>query len=321
MGRFLAGLGMAAILFCPAVHAQDTPSLDPAKPPVVVPAGPPADARVTIPVAIGGKGPWNFIVDTGAQRTVIARDLAQQLALPPGIAVTVISMTGRTDTPTVALPRLSFGADGIENIEAPVLEGRDIGAPGLLGLDGLHEKRLLLDFRTGRMEISDSDHGLRVPIDPDTIVVRAKRRKGQLILLDSQVNGIAVNIMLDTGTNISVGNLALMRRLQARGLLPGVEPGRLTSVTGGSLEGPTGIIAALRLGPVTLQGVPVLFADVSPFDHLRLRERPALLLGIDALRLFDRVAIDFGRGRVDFLLPDSGALDPLHFAQALPAKG
>lgn len=319
MARFLAGLACAAMLFCPAVQAQNAPLPDPAAPPVVVPTGPPVDARVTIPVAIGGKGPWNFIVDTGAQRTVIARDLAQQLALPAGVPVTIISMTGRSDTVTVALPRLSFGADGIENIEAPVLESRDIGAPGLLGLDGLHEKRLLLDFRAGRMGISDSR--LRVTSDPDTIIVQARRRKGQLILLNSQVNGIDVNIMLDTGTNISVGNLALMRMLQARGLLPGVEPGRLTSVTGGSLEGPTGIIAALRLGPVTLKGVPVLFADVSPFDHLRLKQRPALLLGIDALRLFDRVAIDFGRGRVDFLLPDSGALDPLHFAEARPAKG
>ncbi|MEJ7932695.1 aspartyl protease family protein [Sphingobium sp. AN558] len=319
MRRFRAGLALAAVLFCPIARAQNALPLDPATPPVIVPAGPPADARVTIAVAIGGKGPWNFIVDTGAQRTVIARDLAQQLALPPGVPVTVISMTGRTDTPTVALPRLSFGTDGIDDIEAPVLEGRDIGAAGLLGLDGLHAKRLLLDFRTGRMEISDS--GPRMAVDRDTIVVQARRRKGQLILLGSQVNGMKVDIMLDTGTNISVGNLALMRKLQTKGLLPGLEPASLTSVTGGSLAGPAGIIAAIRLGPVTLKGVPVMFADVSPFAHLGLRGRPALLLGIDALRLFDRVAIDFGRGKVDFLLPDTGALDPLRFAQALPVRG
>ncbi|MBA2770996.1 MAG: aspartyl protease family protein [Sphingomonas sp.] len=44
--------------------------------------------RMTVPVSIGGRGPYRFVVDTGAERTVISRELARELSLdagpPPG---------------------------------------------------------------------------------------------------------------------------------------------------------------------------------------------------------------------------------------------
>ncbi|MEC3912879.1 retroviral-like aspartic protease family protein [Sphingobium sp. CR2-8] len=312
----------------PPLAAQDAaptngdpaPSLDPDIPPAVVQTAPSLDARVTIPISIDGKGPWNFIIDTGSQRTVIARELAQALALPPRADVTIISMTGRSQARTVALPRLGFGGSLIDDIEAPVLEGADLGAPGLLGLDSLHAKRVTLNFRTGRMEIANSA-ARRPPVDPETIVVEARRRRGQLILLDSDVNGMKVAIMLDTGTNFSIGNLALRDRLISKKRAPSMMEATLTSVTGGLLTGQVGRIASVRMGRVNLKDVPLLFADASPFTELGMRDKPALLLGISALRIFDRVAIDFGRGKVDFLLPDASAAKGLRFAAKNGTEG
>src|SRR3546814_7741721 len=138
-------------------------------------------------------------------------------------------MTGRAAVDTVAVPRLGFGKTVVDDIEAPVLEGEHIGAAGLLGLDGLHAKRLLLNFRTGRMEISSSKSSWR---DPNVIVVEARRRQGQLILLDSDVNGMQVSIIHDTGTSISVGNMALMNKLVRTKKAHALELVTLTSVTG-----------------------------------------------------------------------------------------
>lgn len=323
MARLRVLLGIALGLGCAPLAARDAPppipandpvTLDPTVPPALVQAGPSLDQRVTIPIHIDGKGPWNFIIDTGSQRTVIARDLAERLALPTRSTVTIISMTGRSQATTVAVPRLGFGDDMLDDIEAPVLEGDDLGAPGLLGLDSLHAKRVLLNFRTGRMEISDSSARHRVAVDPDTIVVQARRRRGQLILLDSEVNGMRVAIILDTGTNFSVGNLALRDRLIAKKRAPAMIEASLISVTGGQLTGQVGRIKSVRMGRVNMIDVPVLFADASPFVELGMQDKPALLLGISALRIFDRVAIDFGRGKVDFLLSDTGALDRTRFA-------
>lgn len=317
MGHFRAVLGIAAAVAWFPLGAQQ-PALDPAVPPAVVQTVPTPDDRVTIPIHIGGRGPWNFVIDTGAQRTVISRDLAQRLALTPATPVTVISMTGRTETPTVAIPRLGFGETVVHDIEAPVLEGEHLGAAGLLGLDGLHAKRLTLNFRTGRMQISESRRADR---DPDAIIVEAQRRRGQLILLDSQVNRMKVNIILDTGTTISVGNSALMNRLIRRKRAPILQGTRFISVTGEEMTGQLGQIGEVRMGGVTLRNIPVLFADAAPFRELGLQDKPALLLGIQALKAFDRVAIDFGRGKVDFLLPDAGSLDPGRLANLLRARG
>jgi predicted aspartyl protease len=310
MRRLRAALAIAIAIAAPPLLAQNA-ALDPDDPPAVVRTGPSVDTRITIPIQIDGKGPWNFVVDTGSQRTVIARDLAERLALPIRDRVTVISMTGRSEVDTVAVPRLGFGKTVVDEIEAPVLEAENIGASGLLGLDGLHAKRLLLNFRTGRMEISSSKPGWR---DPNAIIVEARRRKGQLILLDSDVNGAKVNIILDTGTSISVGNMALMAKLTRKGKAPALSEVTLTSVTGEILSGQLGLIDQVRMGRVTLKGIPVMFVDAAPFAELDLQDKPALLLGIGALRAFDRVAIDFGRGKVDFLLPDAGLLDRARFA-------
>jgi hypothetical protein len=87
-------------------------------------------------------------------------------------------------------------------------------------------------------------------------------------------------------------------------------------VTGGTIAGEVGLIGTVRMGGVNLTQVPVVFADVTPFAELGMRDKPALLLGIGALRGFDRVAIDFGRGKVDFLLPDASGLDRRQFAAA-----
>ncbi|MET0372532.1 MAG: retroviral-like aspartic protease family protein [Sphingobium sp.] len=313
---------LAAVLtLCLATPAAANEPLPPAgsdEEKAVIPLHDPADERVTVPVSIDGKGPWHFVVDTGAQRTVISRALADELALTRGAMVTVLSMTGTSQADTVALPRLGFGQGTVDNIEAPVLEGQHLGAAGLLGLDGLQSKRLLLDFRSGRMEISRSR---RAAVAGDAILVEARRRRGQLILLDSDINGMRVNIVLDTGTDISVGNIALMEKLMRQKRAPKLSRATLTSVTGETLTGLAGAIDTVRMGRVTLKGLGVLFADAAPFAELGLRDKPALLLGINALRVFDRVAIDFGTSRVDFLLPDLGAMDKARFAEAGAGAG
>ena len=65
------------------------------------------------------------------------------------------------------------------------------------------------------------------------LIVEARRRKGQLILLDSDVNGMKVNIILDTGANFSVGNLALRDKLVRKKRAPAPASGGGPSSGGG----------------------------------------------------------------------------------------
>src|SRR5688500_6043122 len=54
---------------------------------------PDAQERMTVPVSISGRGPFRFLVDTGAERTVISAELARQLGLGSGAKPTLHSMT------------------------------------------------------------------------------------------------------------------------------------------------------------------------------------------------------------------------------------
>lgn len=259
--------------------------------------------RMTVPVQIDGKGPYAFVVDTGAERTVISRELAGTLKLGSGGSAQLHSMTGEGSVDMVIIPTLSVTADQVRGIRAPALAQAHLGAAGMLGIDSLKKNRVLLDFTKQTMTVSASGKRV-VRSDPDEIIVTAKSRFGQLILADADVDGNAVSVIIDTGAQVSVGNMALRRKVFGRNpkrVLPQVE---LISVTGGRMMAEYARIEKIKIGGVTLTDMPVAFADAHPFKKFELSKKPALLLGMNALRAFDRVAVDFANRRVHFLLPD-----------------
>jgi len=65
----------------------------------------------------------------------------------------------------------------------------------------------------------------------------------------------------------------------------------------------------VRLGGAKIIDIPIAFADVHAFAKLGLTKRPAIMLGMDTLKLFDRVSVDFANRRVRLLRPGSSALD------------
>jgi hypothetical protein len=65
-------------------------------------------------------------------------------------------------------------------------------------------------------------------------------------------------------------------------------------------------IAHMRIGGVELKGMPVAFTDAELFHKLGLTDKPSLLLGMDVLRNFSRVSVDFANRSVRFLLPGQG---------------
>ncbi|PZU58235.1 MAG: hypothetical protein DI547_10850 [Sphingobium sp.] len=306
---------LGALLLPFAAAAQQAPAPDPDDPPAVVRSGVDKADRITIPIQIAGTGPFDFIIDTGSQRTVISRELADRLALAPATDVKVLSIAGMSDARTVTVPQLSFGSSVMAPVQAPVFAADHLGGAGLLGLDGLHRKRLVLDFRTGRMQITPSSKSRpAIPPGDHTVVVEGRMKEGQLILMDSNADKVRVRIMLDTGSEYSIGNYALLRALQKRDPGTIVHDTVITGVTGEEISGQWGRLRIVRMGGMTMRNLPVVFADAAPFALLGLQDKPALMLGVNALRGFDRVAIDFGRKRVDFLMPDQSSLAGARFA-------
>ena len=266
------------------------------------------DDRMTMPVKIDGGGSYDFIIDTGSQRTIVATELAQKLALPARTPVEIVSMAGRVTVSTVTLGELRFGDHFVEELVALSIGHSDLGSAGIIGLDGLKDKRLTLNFTERRMDVGKSRSAPKRNNDPNTIVVEARSRLGQLILVDSRIDGQKVSVILDTGAEMSIGNMALFNRLKLKRLVIPPTPTTLTSVTGINVPALFTIVRRMTIGSMTLQNVPMVFLDAAPFDALELGDKPAMLLGMRMLRMFDRVAIDFGNRHVDFHLKQ-GAMD------------
>ena len=265
--------------------------------------------RMTVDVSVGGHGPYRFLVDTGSERTIISRQLARRLQLESGKNTVLHSVIGVNDVRTVNIPKLRVSNKTMSVTNAPALEAANIGADGMLGIDSLRAQKVLFDFKAGTMAITPSSRSAE-SYDKDTIVVRARARKGRLVFTHAHVDGQEVTVIIDTGSQVSIGNLALERAMVKRRIWLAPEPLTIQSVTGETMVANVTILKELQLGAsVGLHKLPVAFATAHIFRKLDLEKKPALLLGMNAMRAFDRISIDFASKKVRFVLPATGMRD------------
>jgi predicted aspartyl protease len=264
--------------------------------------------RMTVPVSVQGTGPYRFLVDTGADRTAVSRDIVNRLGLAAGSAASLHSIAGVSTVATATVPSLQLTRKAVRVVDAPVLERSNMGADGILGVDSLRSQRIVFDFEGQTMSIVPS--ATRDFRDgPDAIVIEASRRNGRLVVTQANINGRPVTVVLDTGAQVSVGNEALRRQLLGRKTPRDSQTVELQSVTGDKLSGQYTYVRELKLGAVTLSDLAVVFADAHTFTQLKLDDRPALLLGMNAMRAFKKVSIDFANRKFRVLLPERSALD------------
>jgi predicted aspartyl protease len=265
------------------------------------------DDRMTVPVRLAGTGPYQFLVDTGANRTAISSAIVAKLNLPHGNAVTLHSTTGTTTVNTAQVPSLELTQLPQKQIEAAVLEAVNMGADGIVGADVLRSQRVQFDFDKKIMSVVPS----RTPDfrdEPGTIVIEARRKNGRLIVTDAVADGQPLTIVLDTGSDLCVGNQALRDALLRRSLIDGRQTVQLQSVTGGVVSGDYMFFRRLEIGGIALDNLAVVFAEVHTFKQLKLESKPTLLLGMNAFRAFKRVSIDFANRKFRVVVPEHSEL-------------
>lgn len=265
------------------------------------------DQRLTVPVRVSGAGPFQFIVDTGADRTAVSREVARQLGVTGGEEASLHTVTGVSTVTTAQIHDLQLTRKPVKEIDAPLLDAANIGADGIIGVDSLRSQRVVFDFQAKTLEIVPS----AVPDfhdEPGTIVVQAARKNGRLVVTDATANGRSVTVVIDTGSQISIGNQALRNELVGRGLINPSQQVELQSVTGQTITGDYMFVRDLEIGGVTLKNLAIVFADAHTFKQLRLDQKPALLLGMNAIRAFKKVSIDFASRKFRVVLPESSSL-------------
>jgi len=257
------------------------------------------ETRLTVQVLVNGRGPYNFVVDSGADTSVVGLRIARSLELPLGTPAILNSMTARNLVDRVKVDELTLGPTTVRNLQLPALRESDVGGDGMIGIDALVHQRLMMDFEKRLIKVEDA----RIPVKPlpGEIVVIGRRYRGQLILTQVRAANLPLEAVIDTGTQITIGNLALRDKLirKNRGKFVTIP---VIGVTGETAHLEVAKIAELQLGPVLLHDVPMAFADVPPFKLFGLSNQPALLLGTDILESFRRISLDFRSRKVRFQL-------------------
>ena len=303
-GLCLAGAGRAAppktVDGLAIAPGPSSPDAEPPKPAETLRLAADAASRLTLPVMVDGQGPFDFVIDTAAERTVLSRELAATAHLPAGPAILVRGAAGDETEATAAVRSLQVGERTVRDVDAPLLAAADLGAAGMLGVDALKDQHIVLDFQHHRMTSSRS-RNRRDAEDASAIVVRGQYRFGELILVDAYIRNVVVYVILDTGAQTSIGNPALRRMLTTGD--PAADrfvDTKVISVTGQTVPAEYKVISALNIGALTVRNLPLAFARLHTFDIYGLTDRPALLLGMDILGKFRRVTIDFKQREVDF---------------------
>ena len=315
--RFLGIAALALTASTPGLAQNSAP----AAPPGVAPAGVDNNTqtedvrfrtdsgdRMTVPVRLSGMGPYRFLIDTGADRTAISAELAGRLNYAKGDVAALHSIAGVSRITTAVVPSLELTRKEVRNIQAPLLQGVYMGADGILGTDSLRSQRVLFDFEANTLSIVPS----AVPdfrAEPGTIVVQGTRRNGRLVVTDATANGHVVIVVIDTGSQVTIGNEALRRVLMRDRMLSTPQQVVIESVTGEKVTGDYMFVRQLDVGGVGLNNLAVVFLDAHTFKQLKLDKKPALLLGMNAMRAFKKVSIDFASRKLRVVIPEHSALD------------
>lgn len=260
--------------------------------------------RMTVETMINGRGPYRFVVDSGADRSVVSEVLASSLALPRGRDVMVHGIGGSAVTPTAHIDQLITGDARLSGVELPILPPGRVGGDGLLGVDILQNRAVVMDFRQRKLEVRQSTPEYRMFRRPQEVQVVADQKFGRLTIVNCRINGVRTLAFIDSGAGSSIGNMALSRAIQARAR-KNADPAlavRLLGVAGSETIGEYRILKSLSMGDLRMTNLAVVFADLHIFDHWKIADKPAILLGVDVLKLFARVELDFGSDQLRFRL-------------------
>jgi hypothetical protein len=252
--------------------------------------------RIWAPVSVNGQGPFRLVLDTGASHSALTARVVEALGITfdPSRTVLLRGATGSVQVPMVPVETLEFGDLLVEPRRLPIIPDALGGAEGVLGTDGLAGKRIHIDFRNDSITIMRSKNE-RAASGYATIPVRFLR--GRLLVVNAFLGGLAVQAVIDTGGQATLGNEALRialaerRRRQQQDAMP-------DDVTGATLDIQVGSRVAtpsLALGEILVRNPAMTFADFEIFEHWKMTEEPAMLIGMDVLGLLDTLIIDYRR--------------------------
>lgn len=261
--------------------------------------------RIWAPVFINGRGPFRLVLDTGASHSGVTAMVALALGIPTDQSppVTLRGVTGFATVPTIHVDTLSVGDVAVDSPMLPIVPDAMGGAEGILGFEGLSNKRIFIDFRHDQITIAYS-RGEKAARDFTRIPFRSLH--GQLIVVDAMIGEVRTKAIIDTGGQTTIANLALRDALARRNAAKKGRPDQIVGATMAVESGEIIATPAIEIGSIKLLDPGVTFGDLYIFKQWKLTREPAILIGMDALGVLDALIIDYRQHELQLRLHKSG---------------
>ena len=308
--RWLLG-AVACCLFLPgSALAQETPDPPPLtdiaplpditvaapEPKYVAPTTRDRIGRIWAPVLINGEGPYRLVLDTGASRSAVTDRVAGQLKLPIYTdSVRLRGVTGTAVASSIKADTLEVGELLVENVTMPIVADAFGGADGVLGAEGLQDKRIVIEFRADRISVSRS-HKQPAPSGFMKVPFKWSNSKGMRV--EVEIGNVRAVGLIDTGAQVTVGNLALREALAKRRKQDGEMEDVIIGVTQDVQRATSVRVPSISAGDLIVRNPHIKFTDLYIFEHWKLSQKPAVLIGMDVLGLLDTLIIDYRRSEL-----------------------
>jgi len=266
--------------------------VDAAEPRYVAPTRRDQIGRIWAPVFINGRGPFRLVLDTGASHSAVTAIVATALGIPTDQSPPVMlhGVTGSAAVPTIRVDTLSVGDLAVDSPILPIVPDAMGGAQGVLGSEGLANKRIFIDFRHDQISIKYS-RGERA--ERDFVNVPFRSMHGRLIIVDAVVGVVRTKAIIDTGGQTTIANLALRDALVHANEGGRGRPDKIEGATMAIQDGSFIATPAIHFGSIKMIDPGVTFADMYIFKQWKMTREPAILIGMDALGVLDALVIDY----------------------------
>ncbi len=256
--------------------------------------------RLVVPVEINGQGPFYFLLDTGAARSVLTRAVLERLGVSEdkGHDVYIRGVSGRTRVHTAVVDSFRVGDVELRAQRLPVLRAQVLdGLDGILSTERLRDLHLTADFVQAEVRIMDL---ASAETPAGALPMRSSSAYRQLIIVPARIGRHRVPAIIDTGGAHTLGNMALLNKLIADsgGTLDGVVRSSVTDATDTALATWDSQVETLNIGPVAIDDLRVSFGEFPVFKLWQFDQTPALLIGMDALSQMKSISVDYRHRRM-----------------------
>lgn len=230
-----------------------------AMPVSAAPAGTPFESRrpgeVTVPVTIGSRGPFRFLLDTGSTHSAVTPELARALAARAIARAAVTASAGTVECLVVALETVAVGPVAVDELaatELPAGAGARLGPgiDGILGQDFLARFSFTIDYERSRILWHDGSGAAAAARESSGIRLALVPSQDRFVVeLPQPGRPQALRVVPDSGAD----TLVLYDDSLVAALVGEWAPGtaELASPTGTQAVR-TGIVDRLRVGAATL---------------------------------------------------------------------